>query len=399
MRPIVVALATLLAVPAVVVSGGGMHSSPAAAAASTATGPSGLYEPVDRIRALDTRNTRGLPAHGTARLQVTGLGTVPPTDVVAISVNLTVLTPAVTGSLSAFADGASFSGATMSFRAGQTDQNFETVPVGAGGRIDLRNNTGSPLFLIVDILGYHTSGQPQSAWGRYQPTSPTRLLDTRRILAPLAANETRRIQVTGQFGVPQGDGVVPVINFTVQTPKHSGSLTVGEGNLYPNTPSISFVAGQTEQGQLLMGLDNGGALPIRNNSSSAIEVIADMVGYYTGSNYSQAFEAYDWYTRSYDSRKAGSVPRGGTVVVPTSRVGAVSLNVTVLSPSTDGSITIWPANTPRDTAATISFTAGQTRQRMLMAKAGPGMYAGDVQIRNNSGAPITLIVDFNGYSA
>src|SRR6185437_14854319 len=122
-------------------------------------GSPGPYVAVNRVRALDTRSSGSIPAHATARVLVTGVGDVPATDVVAVSVNLTVLTPATSGSLSAFADGTNWSGATMSFQAGQTDQNFETVPVGTGGLIDIRNNTGSSLALIVDILGYHAKNQ------------------------------------------------------------------------------------------------------------------------------------------------------------------------------------------------------------------------------------------------
>jgi hypothetical protein len=144
-----------------------------------------------------------------------------------------------------------------------------------------------------------------------------------------------------------------------------------------------------------------------------------VVGYYTGLDL-YTFFAADRYARGYDSRTV-TVPLGpgraaganmwntAWAFVDTSQdpnaeppfVDAASINVTVLNPTTDGSISIWPAEDGAswDGAATISFTAGQTRQRMLMAKASLGSNFGAVAIRNNSSAPITLIVDLNGVAA
>ena len=71
---------------------------------------------------------------------------------------------------------------------------------------------------------------------------------------------------------------------------------------------------------------------------------------------------------------------------------AALLNVTVLNPSTTGSISIWSYHDAWDGAATISYATHQSRQRMLMVGVGS-----DVQVRNNSNAPITLIVDVDGW--
>jgi hypothetical protein len=69
--------------------------------------------------------------------------------------------------------------------------------------------------------------------------------------------------------------------------------------------------------------------------------------------------------------------------------------VTVLTPSTSRSISIWPEGLPWDGAATITLTAGQTSKRMLWV----GVGTGEVEIRNNSTAPITLVVDLNAWLA
>src|SRR5206468_76336 len=125
--------------------------------ASTAIGASGLYQPVTPVRVLDSRTEGRVATGGTTHIRVTGVGDVPAVDVVAVSVNVTVLKPRRAGSASVFADGTSWSGATMSFQAGPSQQNFETVPVGASGKIDIRNNSAGLLALVVDVLGYYTS--------------------------------------------------------------------------------------------------------------------------------------------------------------------------------------------------------------------------------------------------
>ncbi|HEU5270535.1 MAG TPA: hypothetical protein VFU36_11480 [Jatrophihabitans sp.] len=384
---------------------GGAVAEPGSSA--TAIGPKGYYYwPVNRVRALDTRVSGALAAGATTRVRVTGLSGVPATGVVSVSVNLTVLTPAVTGSLTAFADGTSWSGATMSFQAGQTNQNFETVPVTGRGMIDIRNNTTRPLTLIVDILGYSQSSQLE-AWNQYQSMTPTRLLDT-RTGQPLAAGQTRTIQLSGRAGIPlpqDYDDVAVVVNLTVLAPSRSGSLTVGT----KNTPSISFAAGRTEQSQLLKVLDRSGGLSIRNNSAAPIQVIADVVGYHSRINFVDAgffeyFNMFDEPYRIYDSRARGnaSVLPGHTVVLDTypfvngnAQAGfcAGLLNVTVLAPSTAGSVSVSPYGAS-DVTPNISFAAHQTRQRQLMMQGG---VLNNFQIRNNSSAPITLIADVDGW--
>ncbi|MEO6500771.1 MAG: hypothetical protein ABIQ09_02540 [Jatrophihabitantaceae bacterium] len=397
-----------LVLPVLATPGGAVT---AGASSATAIGSPGVYSAVNRVRALDSRVSGAIPAKATTKVKVTGLGSVPATDVVAISVNLTVLTPAVTGSVTAFADGTSWSGATMSFQAGQTDQNFETVPVGASGLINIRNNTSRSLLLIVDVLGYHTSGLGDY-FGEYQPMTPTRLLDT-RTGQPVAAGQTRTFGVGGRAGIPaRGDfdeRIGVVVNVTVLTPSRSGSLTVGTTDLAVKTSTMSFAAGQTEQGQLLELLDGSGGLAVRNNSAAAVQVIADVVGYYTGLSLTDPgrFDHFiaGGHWRVYDSRAAGQAPvqPGSTVELPivdlangNTRDGicAPLMNVTVLTPSTGGSISVWPDSIVWDGAATITFAAHQTRQRMLLVASGDKE---NVQIRNNSSAAITLIVDVKGW--
>lgn len=417
MRAALAASAAFLAA-AVLVSGAvpahGAGRGDPTTSSNTPLGPSGLYQPIVRYRALDSRGA-GLVATGdTTHIRVTGVGGIPATGVVAVSANVTVLKPRVIGAVSVFADGTSWSGETISYHVGQTIQNLETVPVGASGKIDMRNDSAGLLPLIVDILGYYSSNQAGTS-GRYQPMAPGRVLDT-RTGQPVAAGQTRTFPVAGRARIPQGD-VVPVLNFTVLTPSRTGSLSVwANGQGTPTTPSLSFTAGQTEQSQLTMGLDGSGGLSIRNNSTAAVQVIADAVGYFTliPAQPSQPFFAWGGYVRSYDSRTtaSGTIPASGTVQIPVqatlaARWGkaafangltAVSMNVTVLSPPSSRSLSLWPGNARWDGSATITFTGGQTMQRMVLIQAaGQAGQPATVQLRNDDIVPVAVVVDINGW--
>src|SRR4051812_39881008 len=109
MRVALAALAVCLVLPVLATPG---EAGATGNSASSAIGPAGVYWPANRVRALDTRVSGAVAAKATAKVKVTGLGEVPATDVVAVSTNVTVLTPAVTGSVTVFADGTSWAGAT-----------------------------------------------------------------------------------------------------------------------------------------------------------------------------------------------------------------------------------------------------------------------------------------------
>jgi hypothetical protein len=75
----------------------------------------------------------------------------------------------------------------------------------------------------------------------------------------------------------------------------------------------------------------------------------------------------------------------------------VSANVTVTGGSAAGDLRVYPADAALQVPTTISFGAGKTRANnaMLLVSAAAG--SGRVTVRNDSAAPLHLIVDVNGY--
>ncbi|MDR1999703.1 MAG: hypothetical protein LBQ06_07170, partial [Frankiaceae bacterium] len=161
----------------------GVRASSSIAATSAAADPGG-YVALAPARVLDTRvgvgAARGaVKAGGSLVLQVGGAGGVPASGVSAVVLNVTVTEPAGAGWVAAFADGQSYPGVSnLNFVAGQTVPNLVVAPVGANGKVDLRNGSGGSVQLVADVFGYFVAGAA-SAPGGFHSLAPARVLDTR----------------------------------------------------------------------------------------------------------------------------------------------------------------------------------------------------------------------------
>ena len=83
--------------------------------------------------------------------------------------------------------------------------------------------------------------------------------------------------------------------------------------------------------------------------------------------------------------------RGG--VPSATRASSVVLNVTVVSPTSQGYVTLYPTGSSRPTASSVNFNKGWTGANLVTVKLGTG---GKVRIHNISGAT-HVVVDVMGY--
>ena len=112
-------------------------------------------------------------------------------------------------------------------------------------------------------------------------------------------------------------------------------------------------------------------------------------------------------TRIADTRQDGGQPDPGrtlsagstTALTVTGSDGvpvgasAVVLNLTAVSPSQAGYLTVYPAGSSQPTASNLSFSAGEQISNRLIAQVGTG---GQVEMYNYTGTT-NLLVDVNGY--
>ena len=75
---------------------------------------------------------------------------------------------------------------------------------------------------------------------------------------------------------------------------------------------------------------------------------------------------------------------------------AVSVNVTITSPSTPGNLRLFPQGVAAPLVSTINFSPGQTRANNAVVQVGGGPTAG-ITVQNDGAGSVHLIVDVNGY--
>lgn len=260
---------------------------------------------------------------------------------------------------------------------------------------------------------------PPPAPTEYQPLTPHRLLDTR---IPIGVATAGRLQpggqidldVLGAYGVPSNGVGAVALNITVTNTDAPGYLTVWPtGDTRPNASSLNFAAGATAANTVIAKVGAGGRVSLSNSNdgaSAAVDVIADVVGWYPDSPSFTALAP----KRLMDTRvpigveTAQRLGAGSTTSlrvtrragIPAVGVDAVALNVTVVAPAVDGYLTVWPSDEVRPIASSVNFSAGATVANLVIAKVGAD---GEIKFWNSNDSAtmgsIDLLVDVVGWFA
>ena len=236
-----------------------------------------LYRPVAPTRLLDTRTGVGadqgaVPANGSVRVKVTGLGGVPASGVSAVVLNVTVTSPRASGFVTAHAGGTSRpSASNVNFVAGQTVANLVVVPVGADGTVSLANGSAGSVQLMADVSGYYATTTSSSP-GSFGVVAPSRVLDTRlgtgAAKRAVPADGSVRVKVAGRGGVPASGVSAVVLNVTVTSPRAGGFVTAHAGGTpRPGASNLNFVEGQTVPNLVVVPVGADGTVSLDNGSA------------------------------------------------------------------------------------------------------------------------------------
>ncbi|MFI9327648.1 hypothetical protein ACIGZJ_08855 [Kitasatospora sp. NPDC052868] len=256
-----------------------------AAAGYTAVGPT---------RLVDTRDGTGtaqgkVNAVSTISTQVWGTAGVP-SGAKAVALNVTVTNPQETGHLTVFPGSQPAPTASnVNFRTGQTVANSVIVPVGADGRIQIRNGAWAPTDVIVDVVGYYSDNSKSA----FLPVTPLRLLDTRRV-EDIGGPLDRRNYVYMPLAVDEPQFTGFVLNATVTNTQDSGHLTVAPDPnsmtqynsgtdvrpTKPPTSSLNWQAGETVPNLVQANPGVNGIVDFWNASDGDIDLLVDMFGVY-----------------------------------------------------------------------------------------------------------------------
>jgi hypothetical protein len=250
--------------------------------------------------------------------------------------------------------------------------------------------------------------------------TPSRLLETRSGLNDLTvdgffqgigrrgAGTTLQLTVTGRGGVPNNAGAV-MLNVTAVSPSAPGFLTVFPcGTEMPLASSVNYGPGDVVANAVLAKIGTGGKVCIY--SPAATDIVVDVTGYIAaGSLFGTVVPGrlldtrsglndltVDGFFQGIGRRGAGTTleltvtGRGG---VP-NNAGAVMLNVTAVSPSAAGFLTVFPCGTEMPLASSVNYGPGDVVANAVLAKIGTG---GKVCIY--SPAATDIVVDVTGYIA
>ena len=250
----------------------------------------GHYEPIDARRVLDTRSGlggfKGLLAPGrTLTFQAAKTTPYPPPKAAVFVV--TVPTPAPAGSLSVYPSGTGWDGrVTMTLTGGGNIQQQLTVALGPGQGVTIRSNAARSTHLIVDVVGYYDAG-PAVSNGMFGLANG-RVLDTRTGLsAPRAAvgpGKKVTVAFAGRGGVPAAGALAVIANVAVLSARAAGQLVItsSDGKLattrlrFPGNQSVP----QTMQTERAVKLGGNGTLTFTNSSTSSVQLVVDVAGYF-----------------------------------------------------------------------------------------------------------------------
>ncbi len=385
---------------------------PAAVVHAVAPAGASSYVPVPPYRILDTRIPQGLSHRVSAgEIFTLTLTDVPPTAS-AVVLNITVDGSAAPGFVTVYPTGVPrpvVSSINVD-GAGQTIANLVTVPIGAGGTVDVYSLMTTDL--IADVQGYYLPAVMATA-GLFVPVNPTRLLDTREAASthfgPLKAAEQINLDVVSKAGISgvavPADATAAALKVTVTDSTASGFWTVfptGTGRPIVSNLNVTG-AGSTIANQVLAQLTVGSTTVFAQTGG---HLIVDLVGWFSGASTPPSdVGLFVPVTpqRLLDSRepplgalpghnRTAEVPVAGHANLPLSGIGAVVVNATVTQTTGQGFFSVWPAQTYRPLASSLNAThAGQTIANHVITPVSTGGLAFYTQ----NGAH--LIVDISGW--
>ncbi|HAP78013.1 MAG TPA: hypothetical protein DCR14_18265, partial [Acidimicrobiaceae bacterium] len=213
-----------------------------------------------------------------------------------------------------------------------------------------------------------------------------------------------RVPVAGRGTVPATGAVAVAVNVTAVGAAGVGYVTAAAGGAArPPTSTVNTAMGAPAANLAVVPLGSGGAIDLHVSGTST-HLVVDVVGWFgPGDAVSSITPARLMDTRPFgattDGQHSGSGALGAAATttvtvtgrggVPSSGVGAVALNVTLVNPTATTWTTVYPAGRARPTASNLNAPAGRTTAALVMVPVGPG---GQVTIYHHVGSS-HMVVD------
>jgi hypothetical protein len=382
------------------------------------------YVPIAPKRVVDSRFNLGVTGAFAVNVpktfQVGGVAPIP-AQAIAVTGNVTVVGQTAAGYVSITPTAtATPSSSTMNFPLGDIRANNFTVPLDAAGRLAAvykASTAGQQTHVIVDITGYFLPG-PEDA--TYATIDPVRLMDTRPVpfhvgpISQFTAGQINTLHVAGTFTIP-ADATAITGNVTVVGQTAAGLLAVTPDP--PTLPlassTLNFPVGDTRANGLTADLNSSGDLSITfvsNTAGAKAHVLLDVTGYYRAGPGGLLFYPLN-PGRIMDSRP-GVVLSGLSGVFNTSvprelpvaghwgaaaGADAITGNLTVVSQTSAGFVSITPTPNAVPTTSTLNFPLGDIRANGVTVPVNGLGTLWLVYKTTTAGQRTHLILDMTGY--
>jgi hypothetical protein len=385
--------------------------------------PASVFVPITPDRLMDTRSatkigsvTGPVAALSTTLVPIDGSTVdtqLPASGVTAVAVAITVTGDADGGFLTAYpAQTPMPETSTVSFAALVTMTNDAIVPVGPDGDIAIFNNSTGTVQLIVDVTGYFTTNTAATNASTYTPLAdPTTILDTRSGTgapeATIAADGTLSLTVAGDttngVDLPSSGLTAVALNLTVVPTAigNSGNLiTYPDGISRPVVSTVTYDAtgDQSQATTVLIPVGSDGKIDIYNASSTTINLVGELSGYFTTATTGQYYHPLD-STRIIDTRNSKALASDSAMNVadPASVLAddpTLVLNITVTLPADGGFLVEYPGTASLPNASIIDFAAGETVANLALVNSASN---NSFNLYNSSGGTVQVVVDTDGY--
>jgi hypothetical protein len=393
---------------------------PVARPAAAAVAQAGSFVPVAPTRVVDTRsgiagNPKGAVGPNAAiNAQIGGKAGVPSTNVSAVAVTISTVTPTEAGVIVAWAAAEDQPGtANVQFAKGQQVSTLSVVPVSSGGAIKLANRSSGRVHLVVDVSGYFVDGSA-TATSSFVPVAPERAVDTRtgaggNRKGALGADATFGAGIGGRAHVPTSGVSAVVVTITAVTPSQTGGLVAWADRApRPAAINVQFAKGRPASNLAVVPVSASGRIDLSNRSSGTVHVVVDVFGYFRGGVPTTAGtlgslspgRVLDTRNGTAGNRK-GSIPAntsigvqvGGNGGVPRTGVSAVVVTISSVTPAAAGAVTAWDAGAA-PSVTNLQFRAGEQVSDLAVV---PVTATGKITVVNRSSGALHLVIDVSGY--
>lgn len=385
--------------------------------------PASVFVPITPDRIMDTRSatkvgsvTGPVAALSTTLVPIDGstIDTqLPASGATAVAVAITITQEADGGFVTAYpAQTPLPATSTVNFAAGITMTNDAIVPVGPDGDIAIYNNSSGTVQIIVDVTGYFTTNTAAANASTYTPLAdPTTILDTRNGTgapeATIAADGTLSLTIAGDttngVDIPASGVTAVALNLTVVPTAidNSGNLiTYPDGINRPNVSTVTYYASgdQSQATTVLIPVGSDGKIDIFNASSTTINLVGELSGYFTTATTGQYYHPLD-SARLIDTRNTKALAAGSAMNIadPASVLAddpTLVLNITVTQPADGGFLVAYPGTASLPNASIIDFASSETVPNLALVNSASN---NSFNIYNNSSGTVQVVVDTDGY--